>query len=440
MTTTRRQLLRHGVAAGLAVPSLGSILAACGGGADAEATGDVTFLVYEVAWGKTPQEQSDKWATAVEGRSFELREVPFEEVDRLVRLSGQQPNPPDVMLVSGGNIATYVSQGLLSPLADTFSDDYIDSLSQSARISLIGDDYYGPSTNDASQAMYFNSAVAERYGIRVPTTLDAAWTWDQTLEAFREVQAGERKRRGTDRYWAVYMGSFGEPGGGYLTGGTLPRSAGAVDSNAHRGISEDGLTADGYVNDPEALEGLEILQALYSEDLAPTSATPDFFANDQVAFWLGYQDYTGSIEAAPKPVEWGVSPFPHIQTQLVQVGGDHFCVSANAGDPEAAASFVEYMGSDSAQVAWANQVSGFSGNTTLIDRFPEFDRLPLKIFADSSREWGVPPVRTPGYSEYLQVYNDMLASIVGGTTVQEAADKAAADIDAQLEKYEALPT
>jgi ABC-type glycerol-3-phosphate transport system substrate-binding protein len=269
--------------------------------------------------------------------------------------------------------------------------------------------------------------------------LDAAWTWAEAREVFLELQAKEREARGNDQFWACYIGQGGRLGAGTYTGEMLIRSNGEPGSPTFMAVSEDGLTTDGYINTPEAIEALQFLQDLYVKDeLIPSSESPDFFYNEQVGFWLSTPVYLNVFKERNPDLEWGVAPCPYHKTPIVHTDSFHFGVSAFSDDGQAAAELVAYMASPEGSFSMAKAQGVIPQRFSVLEQFPEFEEEPMRIFIDTVREWAYPRPITPGYSEYDAVYEPMLADIATGAPVEDTVNAAAEEIDAQLEKYRAL--
>jgi hypothetical protein len=144
-----------------------------------------------------------KWS-AVGGGTLKFRKVPFGDLDRAVRSANQGGAGPDVFLANAPNVITYKKLGLIEPVTDMFSKEDLEDFFPTVRLgSEIDGEFYGPSTNENGQALYYDRQLTDRYGIKLPETLADAWTWDEWLRVFKEIQAGERKRRGNDQFFCA---------------------------------------------------------------------------------------------------------------------------------------------------------------------------------------------------------------------------------------------
>ena len=103
-----------------------------------------------------------------------------------------------------------------------------------------------------------------------PRRSTTAWTWDQALDAFKKLQQGPADN---PTVWGLAPSVFGDgTPGSYYRDGIMMRSKGdpnaPADSSAYKtflGIAPDlgAANVDGYVNSPEAVEGLKFYQGMF---------------------------------------------------------------------------------------------------------------------------------------------------------------------------------
>lgn len=100
---------------------------------------------------------------------------------------------PDVIMLDGPNMASYVWSGQLAPL-----DPYIDDEMRSDLLPAIIDQgtyspdgqLYAISPYDSSVLLWGNRQYLEAAGVRIPTSIEDAWTFeemDEALAALAEV-------------------------------------------------------------------------------------------------------------------------------------------------------------------------------------------------------------------------------------------------------------
>jgi len=439
---TRRSLLVRGGLLGLAAAAGPSLIAACSS-SPASSAKPATLSGLWVPY--DPLIDASKAAAtsweAANGIQFNIATVPWADWDRTVRAFPQQPTVPDVAIVDGPALLGYAANDILLPLDRYFNPrDMQDFLPATTASAMRKGSFYGPATNESSQALAYNKDLLDKYGITPPTELSNAWTWPQLHEIMIDIQKRERAARGNDQFWGMFLGQGNFIGGGTYTGLDLIRSKGAKGSNTYKAISDDGLTVTGYADTPEAMEGYQFLQDLYIRDgLTPQSKSPDFFYNGQIAFWLTDPDVavTGIAEKAPT-MKWGVTPHPYFVTPVVQTDSYHLGVPKNSPNADWAAKLVADMVSPTNVLILASKQKAIPMRKSLLDKADYLRDAHMHVFTETASQWAVPRPITPGWSEYDTVYSQMLADIATGADISKTVSKAVSDIDSQLARYQSL--
>lgn len=360
--------------------------------------------------------------------------------DRLIRLTAQDSDLDLLSLISGENAATYYSLGLLEPLDGTV--DMREDLWPDQRVTCFFDGkQYAVPYGNVPQALYYDVDTVSRYGIKPPQSTAEAWTMDEAIDAWRTVQAGERARRRTDQYWACQFGFLGLIGFGYH-GLQFPRSAAASrESPAFSGVSEDGLTASGHLNHPEAVQGLQVYQNLYRPDrlgLFPLSTNTSIMPQGKAAFWWAIPFSAGDIQKAGVVKRIGATPVPYIRTNMMITGYSALGVSARSRNKAAALDFARFFSTRGVEYI-ATKNGTIPARQSYVSRVPQLSKPPQSVFLEALKENGVSVARTPGYSDFDSVVNRMLADIANGSPVQDSADAAASKLDGLLKRYQPLP-
>lgn len=375
----------------------------------------------------------DKWS-AVGGGKLNARKVPFADLDRAVRSANQGGAAPDIFLANAPNVITYVNLGLVEPVTDMFSAEDLEDFFPTVRLgSTIGGQFYGPSTNENGQALYYDRTLTDRLGIKPPTTLDEAWTWDEALAIFKEVQASERSRRGSDQFWALFpnMGNTGM----FFSGG-FPRSAGEKGSNAYKMVSDDGKSTTGYLDAPEAIAGMQLMQDIHqTHGIAPITKQSDLFYNDQIAFFQGVPIYYSRILKSRPDIDLASTPVPYIKTPIIHTGSFAWLVNRETSRMDDAKLFVKFMGSPEGNDVVARGWTSPPIRRSMIADRPERTKAPLSLFVEAMDRWSVPRPLTPGFSELDAAWTKLEADIVNGGDVKALVADTVKRIDAQLSRY-----
>lgn len=442
-TLTRRQLFARGGILGLAALAGPSVLAGCAPAGSSSPSASPTSLKglwvpYDNlinASKAAMKEWSDSHVPV------DLTTVPWADWDRTIRAFPQQQTVPSLAIVDGPQLRGYAANGILKPLEDGFgASDLKDFLPGTVPPAQWKGKFYGPATNESSQAVVFNKDILDKYGVVPPTTLDKAWTWVQFRDIMLEIQTKERAARGDDQFWGMFLGQGNFIGGGTYTGLNLIRSAGEKGSKTFQAIDDKGLSIEGYADTSEAYDAYQFLQDLYQKDqLTPQSKSPDFFYNNQIAFWLTNPDvaFSGIAEKAPS-MNWGVTPHPYFVAPIVQTDSYHLGVPANAPHAEEAAQLVKSMVSAENALILAEQQKAIPVRRSLLGKLDYLKDAQFQVFVDTVAEWGTPRPLTPGYSEYDAVYTQLLSDICTGGDITTLVPKAVEQIDSQLSRYKSL--
>jgi fructooligosaccharide transport system substrate-binding protein len=378
-----------------------------------------------------------RW-TAKTGIKVAFQTVPWADWDRRIRAIPSQPNSPDVVIVDGPALQGFAANGILAPLDSFYSKaDLKDFLPGTTPAAYWNGKFYAAPTNESSQAIVYNKTILARYGIKPPTELSKAWTWKHFRDILIEVQKGERKRRGDNQFWGIFLGQGNFIGGGTYTGLDLIRSAGKKGSPTYKAISDDGLKVSGYADTPEAMNAYHFLQDLYQSDgLSPQSKSPDFFFNNQIAFWLTNPDVAvSSIHEKNPKMKWGAMPHPYHVTPIVQTDSYHLGVSATSKYIDWSGKLVAYMTSRDGAKLMAQYQQALPARKSSLAAMSQYRRQPLKVFADTAAHWAVPRPITPGWSEYDTIYSQMLTDIATGAKIESTVKRAVEQIDTQLARY-----
>src|SRR5258708_23642099 len=117
----------------------------------------------------------------------QLEAFPFAEYHQKVSTAFAGGDAPDVFWMDV-RTASFAQQGVLMALDDYITkenrDDYLDATWKEPTYQ---GKTYGVPMHELTEALYVNTAMASAAGIKLPKTLDEAWTWDQFLDAAKKL-------------------------------------------------------------------------------------------------------------------------------------------------------------------------------------------------------------------------------------------------------------
>ena len=291
--------------------------------------------------------------------------------------------------------------------------------------------------------MFYNQDLTEAAGINPPVEIEDGWSWDEALEAWQKLQE-DPSGEGTPSVWGLAPSVYGAGGPGfYYLEGVFMRGMGdknaPQDSSAYKtfaAISEDGAQTNGYVNTPEAIEGMQWFQKMFQEwEITPLVGIPGAFLDGNAATMLGDDWTLGDLANREGGFNWGVTPIPAFETRLTHTGSDSVGISAKTEHPAEAAAYLIYIHNTENLLEYWDLSRGMPARVSLYDELPLYSDRPYSLFFEEVTQIGVPRPSTPGWQEFEVIMNTAIRDIGLGGDVEAILNQAAENIDMQLEKY-----
>lgn len=364
---------------------------------------------------------------------IDIQRVPFDQLAETISVQASGSAALDLIGYDGPWTKNLASQGVLLPLDDYLPKEWADDVLDSTREEHSWDGkVYAPGIQTSAMMMYYNKTMTDAAGIEVPQTLEDGWTWDEAYEAFQKCQQGPAS---SPTVWGLAGTRYGT--GAINTALPFLRSAG--DPSAKKGseayntfyaISEDGSTADGYLNTPTAVKAATWYQKLFNGDTAvsPQTPIPDSFLNKTACFDIDIPYLANDLDAANVDFEWGVTTVPYFKTPIVHTGSIAVAVASKTKNAEAAAEFVVALGQHDLLKRYTDDAHIVPVLNSVIDDVPAMHEYPLSVAVEQLRSWGVPRPQTRGFLAYDQYVTDALADIAYGADPKGTLDKAVAQL------------
>jgi len=210
--------------------------------------------------------------------------------------------PPDLMYMGYPEMVLYASEGTLLPLDDYMAQDpemstdmffpsLIEAFTYEGKL-------YGVSKDWNSQVLYYNEALFDEAGVSYP---DEKWTWDDVLEAAKEMTADTDGTGMTDQW-------------GFVTDVGMNRIGAWIYGNGGSYLSEDKTQCT--LTDPASVGALKFITGMMFEDkVAPSKmeladlSAKDTFSSGKAGMYvcggwrvLGFRDITD--------FGWDIAPIP----------------------------------------------------------------------------------------------------------------------------------
>lgn len=418
--TTRRQALGLGLAATatLAAPHLAR--------AQSAARGELQAIW--LAW-------PDSHVTPVLNRFREghpnitLREerLPFNEVFATleVRLNARQPTP-DLYLCDGPLTASYAVRRHLAEL-DGLVD--IRRYNQAAREqgSFNGRLMSLPLLS-SSQVLLVNRTLFQRAGIPVPSSdVAARMTWEQVQELALRL---------TNREAGIWGMVFEQAERPYQIL-ALPQSMGGV------AIGPDSLTTTGFIDSPAFVRALTWYQEMYTRhrvsppNVFDVNLAQELFGTGRAAMFLA-GPWNMEIMGNRPNLDFGVVPHPSFAggRPVTPTGAWHVGLNPRSRNREAAEAFIRAFHDPAMVELQARQRPNPPVMPEVWDRMgPAYDTPGWRIVRHEVENTAVPRPATPGWREYEDILRVALREITNGAEVAARLQRAARDIDREMQKY-----
>ncbi|WP_401000721.1 extracellular solute-binding protein [Agromyces sp. GXQ0307] len=408
---------------------------AAGGGADPDTVTDecpdgvITLNGISSSAGYPSDSQVAEFQETHSCVNVEIQRVPFDQLAETISVQASGSAPLDLIGYDGPWTKNLASQGVLLPLDDYVSEEWLDDVLESTLTEHSWEGaLYSTGIQTSAMMMYYNKTMTDAAGIEVPQTLEDGWTWPEAYEAFQTCQQGPAS---SPTVWGLAGTRYGT--GAINTALPILRSAGDPDAkegseayNTYYAISEDGTTADGYLNTPSAIEAATFYQKMFNGDTAvsPQTPIPDSFLNQTACFDIDIPYLANDLNEANVDFEWGVTTVPYFTTPTVHTGSITIGVASKSKHADAAAEFVVAISEHDALMRYAEETNIVPVLNSVIDEMPAMHEFPLAVAVEQLREWGVPRPQTTGFFAYDQYVTDALADIAYGADPEDRLNQA----------------
>lgn len=408
-------------------------LAACGGGNGNSGSSDSGSsdggTVNLTIWSPTDKESIEKWWTEKIAEWNEAHpeiQVSREAIDRSdsyayenkITTAVTSNDLPDIFFVDGPTVSYYAANKIIVPISKYFTDeDLKDFVPSTVAQCTYNDELYAISATESSVALYYNKDYLKECGVDVADiesrTVDNPLTWSELEEI--------AKKCTTKDYVGTHI--IMDHGEG------LPYALEPMFiSNGKDFVSEDGSTANGYVNSKESVETANYLADLISKGYANIDPIQDEFLNGACATMLGGSWDVATLEASAK-FDWGVTYYPVSDStkKAVSPCGDwSAAVSKNCENVDAAGEFLQWlMNSDNI----ATYAAGIAKPATRISSYEneamaDYKEAPRSLFKEQLENTAVPRPRTPSYSVFSSSYAEAMTNIFSEAASNKKVDAA----------------
>ncbi len=410
----------------LLVSAMAMSLTACGGsgGGDSAATtsGDSSAgtsadgVVNISIWSPTDKEAVEAWWTeklAEWNAEHPEIQVSREAIDRSdsyayenkITTAVTSSDLPDIFFVDGPTVSYYAANGIIVPIDDYFSqEDLSDFVPSTVAQCTYDGKLYAISATESSVALYYNKDYLTECGVDVADidsrTVDNPLTWSELEEIAQKCT--------TDNYVGTHI--IMDHGEG-LSYALEPMFI----SNGKDFISDDGSTAEGYVNSPECVETAEYLANLIANGYANIDPIQDEFLNGACATMLG-GSWDIAILGASADFDWGVTYYPvsdNTKKAVSPCGDWSAAISKDCQNVDAAGQFLQWLVNTENTATYAAAIAKPATRNSAYDdpAMAEYADEPLAMIVEQLQNTAVPRPRTPSYSVFSTKYAEAMTNI-----------------------------
>lgn len=329
---SRRSVLRYAAATAGAL-AFAPALAACGSDSPSAATttvgpdtkADLVLTTWNIA---TDLVTYRKFAAAYNkihpGVNIKVQVTPNGDFNQYLSTQLAGGNAPDIIRNTWQQIGRWAQNGGFIPLDDYLQKDYGKGFGETFwNAAQLDGKVHGIPQHTDTFGTYYRTDVMAQIGAKVPTSLDAAWKWDEFVALAREVKKATGKAGvsygfegvNTAYRWLPFL---------YMHGGKL--------------LEDDGKTP--AINNTEGVEAIAWFQQLYREGLIPmsntikgstTAAVENTFASGEVGLMIFGDWIMGDIGKALPQYKWNITYMPKDQSAASDLGGNLLSVSKESG-------------------------------------------------------------------------------------------------------------
>jgi multiple sugar transport system substrate-binding protein len=275
--------------------------------------------------------------------------------------------------------------------------------------------------------------------------VEAGWSVEEFLDALKRITAALRAKGDTGTFaLAASTAGVGGPGSNYTQVESIwVRMQGdpAADKSSSlyktfAGVSDDGLTASGYLDTPEAIAGMTNYQSLFKLGLTPSGTAPDQFVGGAAAMAFGNLNLSNRFKATPPNFQWGVTPMPRgkIAYPCTLLADAPFVYSGSKTIPEAVA-LLAFICNDANRNAFNAAWGSMPARKSLVAADPNYRTEAANKMAAATAAKAFAPPKTAGWFDYFNAANVAVKDIALGADPAARLHEAAAQIDKLLAKY-----
>lgn len=359
-------------------------------------------------------------------------EIPGENYTDAVNAAALAGDLPCLLDFDGPTLYSFAWRGYLTPIDDLIPEGFLDDILPSiVQQGTYNDQLYSLGVFDSGLAIWGNRAYLEEAGVRIPTSIEDAWTFDEFNAAIEALSA-------LDGVYALdFKTNYGA--GEWYTYGLSP----ILQSFGADLIERDAFQeAEGTLNGAEAVEALEWFSGLFENGHALTSPPDDSeFVNGNAALsWVGHWEYPNYLQNLEDDLV--LIPMPQLGDAAVTgMGSWNWGITSSCENPEGAWAFLEFMLEADQMQIMTNANGAVPSRISVLEADERYaEGGPLNIyFQQLTSGVAVPRPATPAYPVITAEFARAVDEILKGADVQGALDTAVDAIERDIAENDGYP-
>ncbi|MBI5667779.1 MAG: sugar ABC transporter substrate-binding protein [Chloroflexi bacterium] len=357
---------------------------------------------------------------------FDVRGVPFPELDSTQLAAMESGQGPDIMIVNSVTVGSFIDRGYLMPMNDLIETNGLDTsiffpgLYNSA---VVGDQVFGLPLDTGTRLLYYNKAMFEAAGVEPPKT------WDELPEVAAKMTDADNGVYGLvattgERWVALYehLGMY-----------ALANNLNFVNPEATECVLNQG-------DNVQAIQYWVDLfnKGVMSQDLLLTdtgSGREQAFGNGKAAMFLGgfwAADVLKADYDMTYPDDYGIVPLAGTDGDFASsTGGWIFTITRDSKHPQEALDYLAWVLSDGERLSKFTTIMPSTEAASKLSLQGEFYEPFKMLLAQPNTRHPIP--LNPGLPEQAEVLRNVVQSaLLGEMTAQEAADSFCEQIQGTL--------
>lgn len=351
---------------------------------------------------------------------IEVETIPWKQFFEKVETMIAGGRMPDLLYTPVLATGRYIELDLLLDITSSLTDEEKNDYIQSAMITAEknGRIYGLPHFTD-DIAIFYNKNYFEKAGVKVPSSLDKTWTWEEFLNAAEKVKKVNKLKYGV------------------TTGNDISQFLPFLYQNKATVLNET-QTAAG-INSQEGIEAIAWFKSWFDRGLASKEVfvgsenAEELFKQGQVPMLVSFSGLISSLREQVKDFEFGVTYMPKKETVANKLGGYNIVAFKNTKYPEEAIKFMKFI-TNPEQMAKFASAKGVVPTRKSAQNMVNYGDMQegMKVIIDEINavpDFAVKDFALPQYLGYKSILTSEIQMVVLG---QKTPEQAAKSIEEQI--------